>query len=296
MSTNKAVHRFAQFTAGVAFLTICAGGMVTSTGSGMADPVWPVSRPNLIGGLLFEHGHRMIATILGLCTLVLSLWLIFREPRTWVRRLGLAAFVIVACQGLLGALTVMLKLPPAVSIVHAALAEIFFCVMMVLSIATSRAGADTKLPASDEHRSLFRSALATVIVIFLQILVGAMARHLGGGYIVHVMGALVATLFVVMTVSSVYGQANNPRAVSRPALIMVIALGIQWILGPLSWALTLGKVISDTPTALGIAIPITLHVVTGAVILAASVVLAANLYVMVKSPVRQPREAVSTAV
>src|SRR5439155_13967204 len=118
-----------------------AGAVVTSTDAGLAAPDWPLSYgkvfPKMVGNLRWEHGHRLIASSVGMLTLIGTIWLLLREPRRWVRRVGLLALAAVAAQGILGGMTVIFMLPPSVSVSHACLAQIFFCTMISLVLFTS---------------------------------------------------------------------------------------------------------------------------------------------------------------
>src|SRR5213079_182823 len=109
------LRNFTKFVAAATLFLIFAGAMVTSTGSGLAVPDWPLSygrlMPPMVGGIFYEHGHRMVATTVGLLTIGLVIWLTRREPRAWVRRLGWAALAAVVAQGVLGGLTVIFLLP-----------------------------------------------------------------------------------------------------------------------------------------------------------------------------------------
>src|ERR1700733_13791974 len=138
---NQGVHRFAIFTACCTVLLLTAGALVTSNDAGLAIPDWPLSygslMPPMIGGIFYEHGHRMIATLVGTLTIALAVWLSLVEPRRWVRRLGWTALGLVVAQGLLGGLTVKLMLPPAVSMAHATLAPLFFVSILSLAVFTS---------------------------------------------------------------------------------------------------------------------------------------------------------------
>src|SRR5882762_5057729 len=138
---NKGLHRFTLLVTGATFFLLIAGALVTSNDAGLATPDWPLSNgqvfPKMVGNLFWEHGHRLIATTVGLLTIALNVYLYKREPRRWVRRLGLVALGTVIAQGLLGGLTVKLMLPLAVSAAHATLAQLFFCIMVSLSIFTS---------------------------------------------------------------------------------------------------------------------------------------------------------------
>src|SRR3989304_4504251 len=139
---NAGLNRFAWLTAGATLLLLVAGARATSNAAGRAVPDWPLSygtwMPPMVGNILYEHGHRMVATFVGLLTIILAVWLWRSEPRRWVRRLGLAALAAVILQGLLGGLTVLLLLPRPVSIAHASLAPIFFCLTVSLAVITSR--------------------------------------------------------------------------------------------------------------------------------------------------------------
>ncbi|MGZ7042720.1 MAG: COX15/CtaA family protein, partial [Thermoanaerobaculia bacterium] len=125
------LRRFTKLVAASTLFLIFAGAMVTSTGSGLAVPDWPLSygmlMPPMIGGIFYEHGHRMIAATVGLLTVIQALWLWRREPKRRVRMLGFLAVGAVIAQGVLGGLTVIFLLPHAISVAHAGLAEIFFC-------------------------------------------------------------------------------------------------------------------------------------------------------------------------
>ena len=207
------LHRFSQFLAGCTVLLLLAGSLVTSTDSGLSVPDWPTSYgwsmftfppSKWVGGILYEHSHRLIASVVGFLTIVLAVWLWRRDPRRWMKRLGAAALAAVVAQGALGGITVLLFLPAAVSIAHAALAEIFFCLTVAIALFTSpgwiyspdpfalfatppaqsffnpppRAG---PLAALAQPQALRWLAATTTALIYIQILLGATMRHTGAG-------------------------------------------------------------------------------------------------------------------
>src|SRR5688500_5578535 len=135
-------HRFAVATVAATLALIFIGGLVTSTGSGLSVPDWPLSygmlMPPMVGGVFYEHGHRMAASFVGLLTLILAVWTARVEARPGVRRLAWSALWAVVAQGVLGGLTVLLYLPPAISVAHACLAQTFLCLTIALAYATSR--------------------------------------------------------------------------------------------------------------------------------------------------------------
>src|SRR5436853_254520 len=139
---SKGVHRFALLVAGATFFLIIAGANVTSHDAGLATSDWPLSNgqffPKMVGNLFWEHGHRLVATTVGILTIALAFVLQFQERRTWVKRLGWIALAGVVAQGLLGGLTVKLNLPLAVSAAHATLAQLFFLTTVSLAVFTSQ--------------------------------------------------------------------------------------------------------------------------------------------------------------
>jgi len=279
-------HRFAVFVSFCTFLLVIAGSLVTSTGSGLAVPDWPLSfgklMPKMEGGVLFEHGHRMIATAVGLLTIILAVWTSRAEDRRWVRNLGWVMLVAVVVQGLFGGLTVILKLPDAVSITHAGLAQIFFALTAIMATVTSprwrREQAIDRSP--DRLHGLARAAAA---VIYLQIILGAAVRHTGAallipdfplslGRIVPPLGSwpialnfshrVGAALVAALAVALALRARRADGWLRRPALLLASLVALQIAFGAMT-VLT-GKLL----------LPTTAHVATGALIWVTSVVIA----------------------
>lgn len=173
------------------FLLLVAGALVTSTGSGLAVPDWPLSygklMPPMVGGILYEHGHRLIAatvaTMVGLQILVLGFG---RTDRTTFR-LGLAAFAAILGQAVLGGITVLFLLPPAVSSAHAGLAQVVFALTATIALRTSRTWsrfsgqAPNSAPDPAALSKAYRLALLAAGASYVQILLGAIVRHTGAG-------------------------------------------------------------------------------------------------------------------
>jgi cytochrome c oxidase assembly protein subunit 15 len=159
---------------------IFAGGLVTSTESGLSVPDWPLSygklMPPMVGGVRYEHGHRMVATTVGILTVILAVWLARREPRRWVRRLGWLAVATVVAQGVLGGLTVLFLLPTAISVAHACLAQTFFCLTVAIAVVTS-----PRWEAGVAGEPVTRLSALTASAVFLQLLIGALMRHTKAG-------------------------------------------------------------------------------------------------------------------
>jgi cytochrome c oxidase assembly protein subunit 15 len=284
---SRGLHRFAMLTAAATFVLIFAGGLVTSTGSALAVPDWPLAFghliPKLVGGVRFEWGHRVVAGTVSVLTLVLALWTYFVEPRKWLRNLALAAFALIIVQAVLGGITVLLLLPLPIAVAHAITGQTFFCVVVALAIFTSPEFAVRPHLKTDYARpSLPILATVATAVIYTQIIIGAVMRHLGAGLAIpdfplafghlipphfdpfiainfaHRCGAVVVTVFVVWTVVRVLRlHADEPR-LRRRAIGLLVLLAIQITLGALT-------VLSQRAV-----IPTTTHVAVGAAVLATS--------------------------
>lgn len=192
------LHKYAIFVACCTFVLIFAGGLVTSTGSGLSVPDWPLSFgkffPKMEGGVLFEHGHRMIAGSVGVLTMILAILLWKFESKVRVKYLGFFAVISVLLQAVLGGITVLLKLPLWVSVSHAGLAQFFFCLIVAIVAATApnwyllneRTGnifnnAKMVRNISKNLSTIIFLSIVTTIAIYMQILLGAVMRHIGAG-------------------------------------------------------------------------------------------------------------------
>jgi heme a synthase len=303
------IHRFAQFVAGCTVLLILAGSLVTSHDAGLSVPDWPTSYgwnmftfpPSMwVANIFYEHGHRLVASTVGFLTILLALWLWLTEPRPWLRWLGAGALGIIVAQGVLGGLTVLFFLPAPISIAHAALAEIFFCITVAIAVFTSpgwlRDG-DTVAMRDDlawtmtrgvqrvADDTLRRMATATTAVIYLQILVGAAMRHTGAGlaipdfplmfgriapdhwspaiavHFAHRAGAAIVGALAAATVAAVWLERRRRPDLVRPAAILALLVVVQVTLGALTILTRRDPLINS------------FHVVCGALVLATSLVI-----------------------
>jgi protoheme IX farnesyltransferase len=284
-------HRFTLACVAATVPLLLAGGLVTSTGSGLAVPDWPLSFgqvfPPMVGGVLYEHGHRLIAASVGLMTAALAIWFALRERRRWVRRLAAGALGAVVAQGLLGGLTVILRLPPAVSVAHACLAQAFFCALVVLALGTSRGFMESGPgPARGRGASPLQTlGTASIVALAGQLILGAVMRHTGAGlaipdfplafgklvpplrtfeiavHFTHRVGALVASILIVWTALGALRARPRRRDLAVPALLALALLATQILLGAAS-----------VTTRLAV-LPTTLHLVNGALLLATCLVL-----------------------
>ena len=287
------LHRFAKFVAGCTVLLVLAGSLVTSTDSGLSVPDWPTTYgwnmftfppSKWVGGILYEHGHRLIASTVGFLTIVLAVWLWMSERRRWMKWLGVGALGAVIAQGVLGGLTVMFFLPAPVSTAHAGLAEIFFCMTVAIALFTSRGWIDGYAGHSVDDGSLRRLATTTTGLVYCQILVGATMRHTGAGlaipdfplmfghlwpthwdpkiavHFAHRVGAALVAIAVVWTAASVFSRTRLGE-LRRPAALLIALVAVQITLGALT-------VLSKRDVWIN-----SVHVVCGALVLTTSLVL-----------------------
>jgi cytochrome c oxidase assembly protein subunit 15 len=289
------LHKYSRLVVASTVLLILAGSFVTSTESGLSVPDWPTTYgwnmftfppSKMVGGIFYEHLHRLVASAVGLLTIALAGWLWIGDSRRWLKWFGLGALGAIVAQGLLGGLTVLFFLPASVSTAHAALAEIFFCMTVAIALFTSSgwiAGYGEPIGADDGV--LRRVATATTVLVYIQILFGATMRHTGAGlaipdfpwmfghvvpdhwspqialHFAHRLGALVVTLSILGTSLYVWSRHHDRPAIARPATLVIFLVGAQLMLGAFT-------VLSRRDVWIN-----SLHVVVGALVLTTSLVL-----------------------
>jgi len=275
---NAWLHRYATLVAVCTLFLVIAGASVTSKEAGLSVPDWPLSYgqviPEMTGGVLFETGHRMIATVVGVLTIILAIWIARADKRVWMRRLGWVALSLVVAQGLLGGATVLLLQPAPVSIAHACLAQLFFSVTVAIAVFTSRKWQEGPEPVEDYGWPSLRSlALLTPVLVLLQIGLGAGFRHRAFGLLPHVTGAMIVPLVILLLGSFVLHQFPKHRSL-RPAAVGLLTITFaQVVLGILAYIARMNA--ADYPLAM--VLTTVAHVATGGLTLAASVVLAIQI-------------------
>jgi cytochrome c oxidase assembly protein subunit 15 len=263
----------------------------------LSVPDWPNSYgwfmftfplENMVGGIFYEHGHRLIASTVGFLILVMAVMLWRVEARAWVRRLGFIALAAVITQGILGGITVLWYLPDPVSIAHASLAQIVFCLVTTIAVATSPGWRREYTPTGGIPRdtTLQTMTLATTALVYAQIVVGATMRHTEAGlaipdfpwafgrlipphwdakiavHFAHRCGALLVSSTILATAGHVIHHHWRRRALARPALALVALVCVQVTLGALTVLSRKHYIVNS------------LHVVTGGLVLITSLVLA----------------------
>jgi cytochrome c oxidase assembly protein subunit 15 len=278
-------HRLAVILAGATLPLLFVGGLVTGKGAGLAVPDWPTTFgynmflypwSKMVGDIFYEHSHRLAASAVGLLTIALALVLWLRERRSWLRWLGVAALLLVILQGVIGGLRVVL-LENALAMVHAALAQLFFALTVSLAIFTSAEwrGEPTDKAILDGGR-LARLCAFTTGLIYLQAVFGAVVRHTGERLDAHLFLAALVLLHVILILLRVMKfHADRPK-LTRPARLLGALLLFQFALGLVSYFGKYTSTLGLAPETL--VILTTTHLVTGALMLATSLLLTLRVY------------------
>ena len=292
---SPGLHRFALLVVCATFFLIVAGALVTSHDAGLATADWPLtegqflpkseslginSGVNMVGNLFWEHGHRMVATTVGMLTIILVIFLFVKEQRRWVRRLGLFALLAVIAQGLLGGLTVKLMLRFGISEAHATLAQLFFCTTVSLAVFTSRSWIDARPSLDDKGTPVRYLCVAALVTIFLQLILGATLRHSATWdrplptelVLGHIGGAIAVAIILSIAAVTILRRYPAEKFLTRPATIALGLLGLQLLLGLGAYVTRLRS--PDDPQPLNPMVGITVaHVACGALVFATTIVM-----------------------
>ena len=273
-------YRLAVLTACATFPLLFIGGLVTSKGAGLAVPDWPTTFgynmflypwSKMVGGIFYEHSHRLVGSLVGLCTIFLAVALWFKEPRRWLRWLGVAALAMVIAQGVLGGLRVVL-LEHTLAIIHASFAQAFFAFVAGLAVLTSPEwrGQIKEQPIEDGGK-LLRLSVITTAMIYLQVVFGAVLRHTGERLDLHLVFALLVTVHVLLLITRVTRSHSAHPKLVRLAALLGGFLVLQVLLGVGSYA---GKYMSlFRISGEGVVYITTTHLAVGALMLVTSLIL-----------------------
>lgn len=232
-------HRIAVLVAFLTFVVIVAGALVTSEDAGLSVPDWPTSYghilrlPPWVGGIVYEHSHRMIAAGTGILTIVIAFWTLYVDRRRWMKILGFAALATIIVQGVLGGITVLNFLPPAVSTAHSAVGQTFLCIAIAIAVFTGRKWVEaTPEPIRDDgHPKVLVLCLYSIGILYVQLVLGGMFRHHGMSWWPHVVNAVSVALILTWTGIRALLQFPKVEAIRRPAALMLFILVVQLLLG-----------------------------------------------------------------
>ena len=269
-------HRLALATLGATCVLILLGGLVTNTGAALAVPDWPstfgynmVLFPwsRMVGGVLYEHSHRLMGALVGLLTLVLA-GVLWREGGR-LRRLGLLAVAAVVSQGVLGGLRVVL-LEDTLAIFHGCLAQAFFALLAVITLLTAPRGPVTASPVEPALKGM---AVLAAVLVYVQIAFGAFLTH-AGRIDLHLAGA--ALVFVLVPIVAARLRRTGDAVAAPVSRFVTILLGIQLLLGIGSFLARFSSIWVPGEQLTVTALPVA-HRLVGSLILAATVVLAVRV-------------------
>ncbi|MFV2071681.1 MAG: COX15/CtaA family protein [Thermoanaerobaculales bacterium] len=284
---------FSKVAVAATFLLVVAGGLVTSNEAGLAVVDWPNTfgsnmflypLARMTGGIYYEHAHRLFGALVGLTMVVLAVRLWRLDERLWVRRLALASVVVVMVQGLLGGLRVTgsltLSTSPeemtpsiALAIIHGVLGQVFLGMVVALAVLTSRwwrmAPPEEPRATVTADRNLQRWLVLSLVV---QLVLGAVQRHLAWGLVIHVSLAAVVVMLAVVAGARAWGLYHGVWPVQRLGQLLLGTVSVQVTLGIAALAVTLGEAVVGNPTVLEVMLA-TAHQATGAVLLGIAVTL-----------------------
>lgn len=272
-------------------MLIVIGGIVTSTESGLAVPDWPTTfgynmflypLSEMVGGILYEHSHRLMGSLVGLLTIGLLIMLLVKDSRRWIKWIGVAALIGVSVQGVLGGLRVT-ELNLNLAIVHACLAQAFFALLCGICWFTSRDWIENQnQPGSIVDnvlaKKLRRLSLITTCLIYVQLIFGAILRHTGNRLDAHLLFAFLVAVHIFLLVRRLFSMNEDTEKIGQTLPLLLLGLlAVQLMLG-LGAYVTKLTAVGATASALLTDIVTTAHVAVGALMLVSSFVITLKIY------------------
>ena len=281
------LHRIARLTAAATFLLIVIGGIVTSTDSGLAVPDWPTTfgynmflypLSEMVGGILYEHSHRLMGSVVGILVIALLVLILARDSRKWLKWLGLAALIAVIVQGVLGGLRVT-QINRNFAIVHACLAQAFFALLCGIAWFTSRDWwQDKHIVSTEIGQKLRRLSLITTGLIYVQLIFGAILRHTGSRLDAHLLFAFLVALHIFLLARRLLAMDSQATGIGQSMPLLLLGLlAVQLMLGTGAFFAKLTAFGETFAAALTVTIT-TAHVAVGALMLVSSFVLTLKIY------------------
>jgi heme a synthase len=282
---HPSVHRFAIFVACWTILLLIAGALVTSNEAALSVPDWPLSygtlTPPMVGGIRYEHSHRVIAAALGLLSIVLAVWVWAKDERRWLRWFSVIAVAGIAAQGVLGGEVVRQLLHYWLPVAHACFAQIVFAALLSIAVFTSRWWISDLPQVQDTGSpSIHALAIANAGVIYLQVILGAGFRHKEIPVWPHMVGALIVLGMVIWLAAVLRRRFEKSAAISKTRILLHAILGIQLLLGLGAYWSRVTTADAPQPMPLTVALTV-LHTVVGAILFGVSVLIVLLCYRLV---------------
>jgi len=284
-SYHPSVHRFAIFVVCWTILLLIAGALVTSNEAALSVPDWPLSygtlTPPMVGGIRYEHSHRVIAGVLGLLSIVLAVWVWAKDERRWLRWLSVIAVAGIAAQAVLGGEVVRQLLHYWLPVTHACFAQIVFAALLSIAVFTSRWWISDQPQVEDTGSpSIHSLAIANAVVIYLQVILGAGFRHREIPVWPHMVGALIVLGMVIWLAAVLRRRFDKSAAISKTRILLHAILGTQLLLGlGAYWSRV---TTADAPQPMPLMVTLTvLHTVVGAILFGVSILIVLLCYRLV---------------
>jgi cytochrome c oxidase assembly protein subunit 15 len=284
---------FSWVAVAATFLLVVAGGLVTSNEAGLAVVDWPNTfganmflypLSKMTGGIYYEHAHRLFGALVGLTTMGLAIRLWRRDDRRSVHRFATLAVGLVVVQGLLGGLRVTggftlstseADMAPsiALAVTHGVMGQVFLGLIVGLAVVTSTAWLEAPSAEKRASAGMDRTLQVWLLAILLvQLVLGAVQRHMAQGLIIHISLAAVVVMIAVMAGARAWGLYHGIRPVQQLGQLLMVGVAVQVTLGVAALAVTQGRAVVGAPTTLEVTIA-TAHQATGAILLGLSVAL-----------------------
>jgi len=282
---HPSVHRFAIFVVCWTILLLIAGALVTSNEAALSVPDWPLSygtlTPPMVGGIRYEHSHRVIAGVLGLLSIVLAVWVWAKDERRWLRWFTVMAVVGIAAQAVLGGEVVRQLLHYWLPVAHACFAQIVFAALLSIAVFTSRWWISDQPQLEDTGSpSIHVLAIANAAVIYLQVILGAGFRHKEIPVWPHMVGALIVLGMVIWLAAVLRRRFEKSAAICKTRILLHAILGTQLLLGLGAYWSRLTT--ADAPQPMPLMVTLTvLHTVVGAILFGVSVLIVLLCYRLV---------------
>jgi heme a synthase len=282
---HPSVHRFAIFVVCWTILLLIAGALVTSNEAALSVPDWPLSygtlTPPMVGGIRYEHSHRVIAGVLGLLSVVLAVWVWAKDERRWLRWFSVIAVAGIAAQAVLGGEVVRQLLHYWLPVAHACFAQIVFAALLSIAVFTSRWWISDQPQLEDTGSpSIHALAIANAAVIYLQVILGAGFRHKEIPVWPHMAGALIVLGMVIWLAAVLRRRFEKSAAISKTRILLHAILGTQLLLGLGAYWSRLTTADAPQPMPLMVALTV-LHTVVGAILFGVSVLIVLLCYRLV---------------
>jgi heme a synthase len=282
---HPSVHRFAIFVVCWTVLLLIAGALVTSNEAALSVPDWPLSygtlTPPMVGGIRYEHSHRVIAGVLGLLSVVLAVWVWAKDERRWLRWFSVIAVAGIAAQAVLGGEVVRQLLHYWLPVMHACFAQIVFAALLSIAVFTSRWWVSEQPQVEDSGSpSIHSLAIANSAVIYFQVILGAGFRHKEIPVWPHMVGALIVLGMVIWLAAVLRRRFEKSAAISKTRILLHAILGTQLLLGLGAYWSRLTT--ADAPQPMPLMVTLTvLHTVVGAILFGISVLIVLLCYRLV---------------